>query len=501
MTSMFLLLAACDAVNAPTTSSVARTGGAGRSDCVSPLDYGAIVDDNTDDRVATQAAIDAACDQNRAVCLPAGQLDFSRTEGTGVSHAFSLAVSCDGLLIYGDGDASRLSMMGAAQVGMMTGPGDWWLVKIDGSNITVRDAWLDGTARSQPTSEQTHLIKVLGPARDVVLENLRMTLPDAGPSTGGDCIQAGGEQATPVRGLTVDKVRADACDRSFVGLQREVYGVSIVNSSSEIVGDQVLDEEPTGVGTISDVTVRNCRFRRNGLGNGVALTITGGAGGAAPGSDHLIEHTQIDGSVLIYKSGRATLRDLTIVSSGTAPTIDVKNASSDISIENVYAEHGAGGTAAVVNLGIHTGAWPSGVKITRSHFIQRAEGDVIHAEPVAGLTVSDTDLECLGPVANTYAAIMLRAVSAPITNARVANVVAQGNCRYLVRAARTSGFGVAAVNVSGSIFTGGAYGVYFENGAPTVKPVVSGNQFADIPVSTNQVVGAGSAGFVGSNAP
>jgi hypothetical protein len=480
----------------PTRS--APTGRIAGGRCLSPLDFGAIANDGLDDREAVQQTLEAACTRRRDVCLPAGDLHIGRRYGTGAANAWSLALTCDGVTIVGEGDTSRLVMLGSAKVGAMTGAGDWWLLKLSGSNHTLRNFAIDGAARSLPTSEQTHLIKILGPATGMTLEGLQLNLPDLGANSGGDCIQAGGEERTPVRGITIDRVRGEACDRSFIGLQRWVSQVRVTNSSSNQVGDQVFDEEPTGVGTIGDVSIKSCRFRRNGRADGVAVTITGGAGGARPGYDHTIESTQIDGGVLIYNSARVTLRDLSIVSSGVAPTIDIRKRSSDVVIERVYAEHSGGVPAAVVFLGLHGTSWPTNATIRASHLVQKGPGDVIRGEPVVGLTVEDNRLDCLGPTADTFSAIALRAVNADVDGVTVRNNIVSGNCRYLVRASATPRFNIAATRTLENKFEGGTTGVYFENGPPTARPVVHGNTFDRLAPSTH-VIGAGAAGFDGSN--
>jgi hypothetical protein len=497
VTCVVTAVSACGSSDRPSSSTaVARTTTAG--DCVSPLYYGAIAGDGRDDRAALQATFDAACASGRPVCLPAGDLHVSRRYGTGAGNAWSLAITCDGVEVVGQGDASRLVMLGSAKVGAMTGPGDWWLIKLSGSRHRLHDFAIEGGSRTQPTSEQTHLIKIAGPASDIRLDNLSLSLPPAGPSTGGDCIQAGGEERTPVSGLVIERVRAVNCDRSFVGLQRWVSKVTIASCTSEIVGDQVLDEEPTGVGTIGDVTVRDSTFRRNGLGDAAAVAITGGAGGAAPGYDHLIESTTIDGAVVIFDSAKVTMRDVRVVSSGNAPTIAIKKRSTEVFLDRVYAEHTGTVAAPVVYLGVHGPTWPTNAMITRSHLVQRGPGDVVRAEPVVGLTVDGNRIECLGPVAGTFAAVAVRSIKASVDDILVTNNEVTGNCAYLLRASATPSYGVGATRVTANRFRGGTTGVFFENSPPSKRPIVDGNTFDAVSPAAH-VVGAGSVGFDGKN--
>lgn len=457
-----------------------------------PRDFGAVTDDGADDTGALRATIAAAIAAKSAVCLPSGVLHVIKPPGTGLANVASLIVDGDGLTIYGQGDSSRLSMLGGSA-------GDWWVLRVSGSNHTLRDFAIDGDERGA-TTEQTHLVQVWGPASNISLMGLRLSLPPRGDSTGGDCIRAAGEQGvggappTPVTGLTIERVRGISCDRSFVGLQRWVFGVRVLASSSDEVGDQVLDEEPTGFGTIGDVTVRDCRFRRNGLGNGVAMTITGGA---EAGYDHTIQSTAIDGSILIYDSARVALRDLTVRSSGLAPTIEARKNSDGLLLDHVYAEHIGEVPAHVISIAHQSGSFPRGVTIAHSRIVQRSPGDLIHGEPVGGLLVTGNTLECLGPTPNAFAAVAARAVGAEVDDVRVLGNALTGNCRYLLRASSTAGFGVRSTIVQGNLTRGATFGVYYENAGPLEVPVIDGNAFRGMP-STSHVVGA-PGGYVGSN--
>src|SRR5262245_56899707 len=108
-----LLVAACGGGSQPPAPSVAVRVAAG--DCLSPVSFGAVVDDGRDDREAIQRTFDAACASGKPVCLPAGELHVARRYGTGADHAWSLALTCDGVDVSGQGDASRVMMLGSAR--------------------------------------------------------------------------------------------------------------------------------------------------------------------------------------------------------------------------------------------------------------------------------------------------------------------------------------------------------------------------------------------------
>lgn len=457
-------------------------------DCADPRDFGAIVNDGIDDMAAIQSAIDSALATARPVCLPTGTLHITKRPGTGLANVASLTVSGDGLTIYGQGDYSRISLLGDA-------PGDWWAIKLTGTNHTLRNFSIDGADRGS-TTEQTHLVQVWGPASGITLESMRLNLPDKGAHTGGDCIRAGGEEFAQVDGLVIDKVRGIACDRSFFGGQRWIFGIRILNSSSYLVGDQAVDFEVSGVGYAGDIIIRDCRFRRNGLGDAAALALATSAGGAPPGFDVLVERTTLDGSISVFSTGNVTLRNVRAVAQGDMATLDIRKASSHVVVDQSYLEHYGSTSAPVVFSTFHTSAWPRFVTITRSHLVQRTGNHVINAEPADGLAVDGNEIECLGPTPNTFAAVMARSTVAPVTGIGVVGNTVTGNCKQLARASATATYGIGVVKVRDNEAAAVTQGVFFENGTPSSKPTVDSNTFG---AATTAVVGAGTAGFIGTN--
>lgn len=489
---VLVLVVAC---GAPQTST-ARQGLTGTSDCVDPRDFGAIIGDGLDDRVPMQAAINDGIVTGRPLCAWTGEYHVTKPPGTGLANIASLTISGDGFTIAGRGDSSRVVMLGGAA-------GDWWVFRVTGSNHTLRNFSIDGAGRGM-TTEQTHLIQVWGPAQDITIESMRVNLPSLGDSTGGDCIRAAGEQAvgtapaTPVIGLVIDKVRGIDCDRSFVGLQRWVFGVRITNSSSQHVGDQAIDFEATGFGTIGDVAIRDCRFRRNGLGDAAALSIQGGAGGAPPGYDVTVEHTAIDGAIVVFNSGSVVLRDVRAIAQGASPTLDIRKDSAHVTVEGGYYEHFGSAAAPVVSLSFHTSAWPRYATIHNAHLVQRSGDHVVRAEPAQGLVVRANEIECLGPTANTFAAVQARATVADVIGVQIVGNTVTGNCKQLARFSSTASFGVRTTKVLDNEASVLTQGVFFENAAPLVKPVVDGNTLTGI-LPANYVIGAGAVGYWGDN--
>lgn len=485
------MLVACTSLPAQDAGTSSVVQAVTSNDCVDWRDYGAVPDDGIDDRIAMQAALDAAKAAHKPICRGwTGRYSVTKKPGTGISNVASLVVDGDGMDVGGLGDQSIIEMIGDS------GGGDWWVFRVSGANNRLHDFSIEGATRGA-TTEQTHLIQTWGPAQDNTVESMRLNLPSFGPHTGGDCIRAGGEQATPVIGLTIDKVRGIECDRSLFGGQRWVFGVRILNSSSYSVGDNVVDYEVSGVGHSGDIVIRDCRLRRNGLGNAVALALATSAGGAPPGYDVLVEHTTVDGAISIYNTGYVTLRDVRAVSQGPSPTVDIRKDSAHVKIEGGYYEHFGSTAAPVVNVSYQTSTWPRFVTIAKpAHLVQRTNDHVIKAEPAQSLAVEGADIECLQPQANTFAAIFARATVAPATGISISGPTITGGCKQLLRAAATASFGIGTVKVRDAIAESVAQGLFFENGTPSSRPVADGNTFG---LSTVAVVGVGANGFIGVN--
>src|SRR5688572_18663194 len=101
-------------------------------DCLSPVAYGAVVDDGKDDRRAVQDAIDDAANRNSDVCLPDGRLDISRVPGK-ISSLITPRGAA--ITIRGTGPKSMLAMLG--QKGDEHHR-DWWLIQVTGEGHTLR---------------------------------------------------------------------------------------------------------------------------------------------------------------------------------------------------------------------------------------------------------------------------------------------------------------------------------------------------------------------------
>ena len=456
----------------------------GATACADPRAYGAIVDDMTfNSGPAIQAAVNAAKASRKPVCLPPGDLWVAKPTG----QTWSILLD-GGVTVTGAGEhSSRIRMQGGAG-------GDWWVFKITGDANRLTDLAIDGGNRGA-TGEQTHLVQLIGPATDTRLDHLRLSLPRLAPNGGGDCIRMLGSEpvggaAQLVDGVSITDVTMPDCDRSGVGFQRGIRNVWIRGLTTSHVGDQAIDMEPSGNGTIRGVTIRDSRVH-TGRGTGIAMTLTGNGGSFDTASEGIVvDNVDLDGQVFIYNVGHTQLRNLRIVAANVAPIGAIK-AGAGIVVDGGYFER-TGDAGNVLSFTAHSGNFPTEVVVRNAHIVQRADGPPIKFSPTAGALVEGSTIECSGPTPNGYAAIIFESIGFSSTRMRVIGNSVVGNCKWGV-----------SFPAGGSMTTVGNQlevslaGVRF-NGAPAVTPVIDGNIIWK-PGSTPTAVSPTTQSFVGTN--
>ncbi|MDQ3340889.1 MAG: right-handed parallel beta-helix repeat-containing protein [Myxococcota bacterium] len=458
--------------------------------CLNPLMFGAVVDDGKDDRTAVQAAFDSAADLGTEVCLPRGELHVSRVFGKIPSL---ITPSTRGITIRGEGPASRIVMLDQ--------PGDedhrdWWVIQVSGEGHTLRDFAMDGAARGI-TDEQTHLIQLFGPARHITLERLTLSIPVQDSSRGGDCIRMlGATMDEPVAHVTISDVRGIQCARSFIAFQRHVSHVTVDNVTSIEVGGGAIDMEPTGEGSVSDVVVRRSTLRRGSIARG-DQTVSLAGSPAVMAERIALEDCTIEGGVGVYR-----VRDGSIVKNrieggyeGRA-MIKVQKDSKRIRIErNTIIRQRT--TGAGIEITVHNGGWPTEVLIRGNEITMQSHGIPIHAEPVENIEIADNTINCGSD--NPNDAVFLRGVEAPIRGAHVHHNRIRGGCTNALRVSQHRENVTGSVVVENNIVEGTQRGVVFENGDPSVQPVVNGNVFRGV-AQRDHVHGSVRHGFAGKNA-
>lgn len=275
--------------------------------CTSPRDFGAVPDDGADDREAIQRAIDSGADCVRID----GTYHVTRRPQLGSLGIGSLQIRRP-LRLEGDGVISMLGS-GAHR--------DWYLIQVAAADVTISGITLSGRERTE-TEEQTHLIHASPGTSRLTIEDVAFDFPPIGPSSGGDCIRLLGNLGAPVTDTTVRDIVGAVCDRSLIGVQRGVFGLLVDHVESAIVGDQVLDIEPSGgpayacAPIVRDVVISDSILRR-GVGGGLAVAIQGD--GCALTTGVRISDSVIDGGILATDVGTLTIERTLVRAVGTLP--------------------------------------------------------------------------------------------------------------------------------------------------------------------------------------
>ncbi|OLF10835.1 hypothetical protein [Actinophytocola xanthii] len=414
--------------------------------CVRAVDHGAVPDDGLDDRDALQRAITAAQDGPGCLELAAGRFHATRRPG-GSDSIGSLRIT-EPLTVRGAGvgvGVTVLAMLGSGTCPGCSAPQDWILVEIAGgaSGVAVSDLSLDGSQRSN-TGEQTHLLQLTGPTRDVLVERLAFTLPTMGASTGGDCVRLLGALGTApalVVNTTIRDVVGLDCDRSFVSLQRGVQGLVVERGESVRVGDQAIDFEPTG-GTGCETLVRDVQLRRltlrTGRSSGATVTVAGKGCKVVRGvtlTDSVVE----DGGVFVLNAHDVTLSRLhlrSVPGSAQAPVLARERIVNLRVLDSVVERVAASGPGAAVRVSGQDTARPTDVLLSGVRVPSATPEPLIHTTNLARLSIVDAELVHRGaPVAN--AAVHVSAV--PATPAESPTLTDTAVCGALAGVITTAG--------------------------------------------------------------
>lgn len=519
--------------------------------CNNPETWGAAADDDRDDRAATQSAINAACMNHKPVCLPLGKLSIERNltaSGANAIPSLTIPDGCNDLEITGVGDGSVLEMSGSGMRPGSWGPGDWNLLVIIGDGAHLSDFRIDAADRFN-TGEQTHLVQLQDGASGTVVERVTANLPilippqgavkcipDAsepdfatrichvdgsgdrlckdlagnpkcippgagtaaiwpvsGWYTGGDCFRLLGADnpangnVTPIERTTFRDVVGIDCDRSCWGVQRAVYDTLLDNSSCLKVGDQAIDQEPTGVGTIRRFVVRG------GTYNG-KITLTGNGASLDGWASNVLDSVTVNGTIFAYQAADTELRNLVVNATNEAAVGVIKDGEGFKIIGGRYTRSGTNG-GPVLSFSAHAGRWPTDVYIGGdARVTQLGDGPVVKGDPVVGLTIDGAILECKGPSANTYAGVLATSVGATAGKIKVRGADVRGNCKYGVQVQGGSA-GAGAISVVGNLLEAATAGVRIDGGTPTVRPVIGLNTItigtATVSPATVQYTGTG----------
>lgn len=409
-----LWLAACAPATSATLSSLSQA----------PSCSAATPDDDQDDTLAVQAAIDGRC------CLGPGvhDIDMPPVGKSGRRRYETLRVTTGELC--GAGPTTVLRFRGDA------GRQDWRGIEQTGG--TIRDLTLD-TSLLVGTSEQTHAVHALGPASGAV-QRVTFNHPQRGMD-GGDCIDLVGYSPDRlVTGFTVRDNDFRHCDRGGVQAHSGTVGLVIDRNTFSDTGDFDIDSE--GSGGNSDWTItRNVMAASPGNQGAysVALDLVDGvtmAGNALARGLWLYgcTHCEISRNEISYASGRGT---------GGAVVEAIKG-SNDLTIADNRITRPVGrDPGPLLHIGPHGTERSLDVRVIHNEMVQETAADVVYVEGLAGLRMDDNKASYAGPAGSS--AVGLRALgsggeqASPATGISLVHNAFTGPLRSTVSVAGAAG--------------------------------------------------------------
>jgi hypothetical protein len=298
---------------------------------------------------------------------------------------------------------------------------------------------------------------------------------------GGDCVRLLGGAGSAVRDVTLRHLRGKHCDRSFIGIQRGVYQVLIDNVTSEVVGDQSIDFEPTGGVDLSDITIVNSHLAR-GVESQGGYTVALGGNGSATAKRITLAHTTVaDGGVHVIDTEGVTLEDVTIEGKAKAasdPVLHVRKRTVGMRIINTRVRRPlAMGTGVVLSIHHQSGAAPSDVRLDEVVLEQHTNAVIVDIMSLGSFTMQNSTLVYAG-TPGVRVAVTGRGVIAALAHVELRGTAVEGPAQGLLRLSQSSTHPLGQVIVTGSAAPDLTdYGVRFENGLPDVPPVIEDNDF------------------------
>ena len=382
-----LLVAAIAVLSAGTAVAVHAAAvpkaGSGSGGCFDPAAFGAVPDDGVDDRVAIQAAIDAATTAGGGtVCVGSGRWRVSRAPVGSYDRFAALSTHGAHVTFSGTGPGTVLELVGDQQAGAVA------VISLDpgASDVSVQRLTIDTSAATN-TDEQTHAIAIGSgvctvangtcslPVTDVTVRDVVFKHPSTPGVRKGDCIRLlGGTPATAVKRVTIAGGSFISCARSGIGVQRNVFSLAVLgNHFGEQIGDTAFDGEATG-GDWDD----GLRLEGNSFADS---TVTFSASLTSYRNATITGNTFSGKGLSLYRTQDVVVANNTfdVTALSGAGVIDSQNvATGDKIAGNIIRRHGVSGPA--IRVTPHSGGIPAQVTIT---------GNTIAAESQAMIETAD----------------------------------------------------------------------------------------------------------------
>jgi hypothetical protein len=410
-----------------------------------------VPDARPNDGVDDRAAIQNALTSQGCAHLPAGVYDINSIQATppvvlDASHA----------QLFGDGPGTVLAFRGSAGgrdwVGIgMTGPGPSSLHDLSITTGAVTD-----------TVEQTHAVKITGPATDAEISHVSFNHPIRATKA-GDCVQLVG--FIPDREIARVKIHDNDfvhCDRSGIAVHSGTTQLEIVNNRFGDVGNTDLDFE--GTGDTSDVLIQHNTLTMSPGPHGVGA-IQLQLVGAARVTDNVLNGRGID----VFQSDDVEIdhNAITLTQTTAAPVISVSKDSARTHIlSNSITRDPSAGAGDVISAGPHGTGTPDHLEIDGNALVQRTSSNVVRTSGLVGLYVRDNAISYSGDLANVMWGVLALG-SAGTDGIRTTDVRVEANTfdGALRGAFATSGSysGVGTVDTSDNVATGATYGIFCDN--------------------------------------
>ena len=399
--------------------------------CFDPAQYGGVPDDELDDRVAIQSAIDEASGRGGRVCLGDGRWRVSRAPLGSYNRAAGLTIHAPRIEMAGNGPGTVIEVVGDQ------GAATIFVISVDSgaNNIILRDFVIETTGMTN-TGEQTHAIQIgttvgTGPVEDVRIERVIFNHPRFPPTRKGDCLRmVGGPAPNHVRRVTVIGSRFTSCARSGIAIQRGVHDLIIQGNQFTESSDQDIDSEPTSVGGNSGLTIIGNIFQDNvALTQGDWSVSIGGYDG--PMNGVTLSNNVFEGrGVYLYHSANLVISSNTFNSTmengyaiihfgGRAETIVVNG--------NTMRRRGFNGP--MVRIVHAAGYWAQNVMISNNEMIQETLGEGIVAESGVKMSVVNNGIEWIQPAPNAFG-VQVRSTVVAAEAIMVSNNRLVGSIRY-----------------------------------------------------------------------
>lgn len=274
-------------------------------------EYGAVGDGITDDRLAIQAAIEAAnAAGGGTVYVPAGTYIVSENG----SNFYCLLLRANVHLRGASQGASVLKQVAGIALSVR-------LLYVDTDDVLITDITLDGDQAAQSVSEHRHGIIA------TTCERLKVERVTSQNFTGD-----GFYLSTGSRDASFFAVRATGNNRNGITLGSDVAGVYI-GADSHFVGNAVqqVDSEPGGETTVTDVRVEGCFLDGAGVSTDYAL-VCAGTGSSTRGRGWTITGNVIRGTTHIGWCDDVLFTGNVVENPTNSPCVSVYRACSRIGI-------------------------------------------------------------------------------------------------------------------------------------------------------------------------